>query len=280
MKKMNKFTRSEKDPNALNVKSLLLPISFCLVCGVLLIVLKSTALRITSMALAAGMIGWGGYCIFKYFRSDPMTRITEIRLALGLILVVSGAMLMFSPDFLDNFLPFIWGLAMLFGSFLKIQFAFDERTVKVEKWWIMLIFAAASLVLSILSLLRPEFFGDSMEIIIGIFLIAEAVIDGMVFFLLNRAMKAFAPKATVPIPAEPSAAPVPPGAASVPPAAPAPGAPPAPRDSRPASAENGPPDSPPGAPKPAAPAPGPDAPIAPWAAAHPANPDVPGKETE
>ena len=244
MKKPNNPTPNESKPNSLNIKSLLMPLLFCLICGVLL--------------------GWGGWSIFKYFRSDLMTRITESHLAVGLVLLVTGGMLLFSPDFLNDFLPYVWGLAVLFGSFLKVQYAFDERSVKVKNWWVMLIFAAASLVFGILSLLRPEFFGNNMEVVVGIFLLVEAVLDSVVFFLLNKAMKEFAPKATVPIPTAPAAAPV---AAPAPdpaaPAAPAP-VPVAPAAPAPAPAA------------PAAPTPAPAAPAAPEAPAPaPAAPTMP-----
>ena len=284
MKKPNNPTPNESKPNSLNIKSLLMPLLFCLICGVLLIVLKETALRITAMVLAALLLGWGGWSIFKYFRSDLMTRITESHLAVGLVLLVTGGMLLFSPDFLNDFLPYVWGLAVLFGSFLKVQYAFDERSVKVKNWWVMLIFAAASLVFGILSLLRPEFFGNNMEVVVGIFLLVEAVLDSVVFFLLNKAMKEFAPKATVPIPTAPAAAPVAaPAPAPVAPAAPAP-APAAPAAPTPAPAAPAAPEAP--APAPAAPTmpitPSPEptpVPVPEWEKpAAPETPAVPDKE--
>ena len=246
------LTQSEKNPNALNLKSILMPFLFSLICGILLIAFQSWTLKITSWILAALMIGWGGWLIWKYFKSEPMARITGSNMASGLALMVSGILLACTPDFLKDFLPFIWGLSMLFGAFLKVQYAFDERTVGVKKWWIMLIFAAVSLIFAILSLLRPGFFGTNVEIIVGIFLIAEAVLDVVVFVLLNKAMKERAPKITYTIPNEP---------AQAVPEAPAPAAAPAPVASAPA----------PAAPAPAAPA----APSAAPAAAPSPAPSVP-----
>lgn len=200
MKSPKVFSPSEKKQNSLNLKTLIMPTLFCLVCGLLLILLRSWALKISAWIIAALLIFWGGKNIYEYLRADVMTRITESRLAIGLGYLVSGILLAFSPDFLKDFLPFIWGLSMLFGAFLKIEYAFDERTVKVEKWWIMLIFAAVSMILGILSLLRPSFFGDNMELIVGIFMILEAVLDVVVFCLLNKGMKEQMPKITYTIP--------------------------------------------------------------------------------
>ena len=53
----------------------------------------------------------------------------------------------------------------------------------------MLIFAVFSIIIGILSLLNPAFLGDSRNLVIGIFLVVEAVLDITVFFLLKHALK-------------------------------------------------------------------------------------------
>lgn len=187
MKSLKLFTRSKKDPDTLTARSMILPIAFCLVCGVLLILFGNLALRITAYVLAGVMILCGVWSIIAYIRSKPVQRITESRLATGLILLVAGSLLAFNPNYLEDFLPFIWGLALLFGGFLKIQYAFDEKSVDVKRWWIMLIFAAFSLIVGILSLLN--LLGENRNLVIGILLVLEAVLDITVFFLLRHALK-------------------------------------------------------------------------------------------
>ena len=187
MKSLKLFTRSKKDPDTLTARSMILPIAFCLVCGVLLILFGNLALRITAYVLAGVMILCGVWSIIAYMRSKPVQRITESRLATGLILLVAGSLLAFNPNYLEDFLPFIWGLALLFGGFLKIQYAFDEKSVDVKRWWIMLIFAAFSLIVGILSLLN--LLGENRNLVIGILLVLEAVLDITVFFLLRHALK-------------------------------------------------------------------------------------------
>ena len=212
MKSFKLFSRNKNDPEALTARSMILPILFCLVCGVLLILFGDLALRITAYVLAGVMILCGIWSVIAYVRSGPVQRITESRLATGLILLVIGGLLAFNPDYLENLLPFIWGLALLFGAFLKIQYAFDEKTVRVEKWWIMLIFAAFSLIIGILSLLNPAFLGDSRNLVIGILLVLEAVLDITVYLLLKRALKKHAgasPAAAEASSPEPESLPVP-----------------------------------------------------------------------
>ena len=189
MKSFRFFSRSRKDPDTLTARSMLLPILFCLVCGVLLILFGNLALRITAYVLAGVMILCGIWSVIAYIRSKPVRRITESRLATGLILLVAGGLLAFNPNYLEDILPFIWGLALLFGGFLKIQYAFDEKSVRVNRWWIMLIFAAFSVIVGIISLLNPSFLGENRSLVIGILLVFEALLDIMVFILLRHALR-------------------------------------------------------------------------------------------
>ena len=222
MKSLKLFSRSKKDPDTLTVRSMILPIIFCLVCGVLLILFGNLALRITAYVLAGVMILCGIWSVIAYIRSGILRRITESRLATGLILLVAGTLLAFNPNYLEDFLPFIWGLALLFGAFLKIQYAFDEKTVGVKRWWIMLILAAFSLIIGILSLLNPAFLGESRNLVIGILLVVEAVLDITVFFLLRHALRKpdSVPAAPVsePAPETPAASETVPASPSEPPA--------------------------------------------------------------
>ena len=186
-------------------RPMLFPIFFCLVSGLLLILLKDLTLMITGYVFAAAMIVYGVLLIFEYTRSTPMVRIIETKLAFGLILLVTGSMLAFSPVSLKELLPYVWGLSLLFGGFLKVQYAFDRKSLGAEKWWILLILAAFSIIIGILSLLNPSFLGDKKELVIGILLTVEAVLDIIVFLILKRTIRkkiaAETPPVSVPDPA-------------------------------------------------------------------------------
>jgi uncharacterized membrane protein HdeD (DUF308 family) len=155
----------------------------------LLIILGDIASLVTAYVLAGLMIVYAIWLLIKYIRSTTMEKIISFRLSGGLALLVTGVLLLFSPRYLEELLPFIWGLALLFGAFIKIQYAFGEKMLGIEKWWIMLIFAAFSLALGVISLSNPAFLGDSRSLIIGIMLIIEAIIDVVVFIMINNALK-------------------------------------------------------------------------------------------
>ena len=56
MKNLHLSSPDKKDSDALTARSMILPIAFCLVCGVLLILFGNLALRITAYVLAGVMI--------------------------------------------------------------------------------------------------------------------------------------------------------------------------------------------------------------------------------
>ncbi len=185
--------RSEKDPAVMNANSLMLSIVFYLIFGFVLIFLKEKAIEICGYVLAAVLILFGGYELFTYISSPAIRKVTESRLAVALICLLAGGMLAFNPRFLEWALPVVWGMFVLFGAFVKIQYAFDQLSLKISKWWIMLIFAAVSLAIGILALVnRNVKMDDQKYLFIGIMLIVEAVLDIVVFFLKNHALKKLA----------------------------------------------------------------------------------------
>jgi len=185
--------RSDKDPAAMNANSLMLSIIFYLAFGFVLIFLKDQAIEICGYVLAGLLLLFAGYQLFIYISSPAIRKVTESRLAYGLISLLTGGLLLFNPRYLETALPLVWGLFLLFGAFIKIQYAFDQLSLKVSRWWIMLIFAAISMVIGILTLTNRTVEMDQQKyIFIGIMLILEAVLDIVVFFLKNHALKRLA----------------------------------------------------------------------------------------
>ena len=87
----------------------------------------------------------------------------------------------------------------------------------------MLIFAAISLAIGILTLMNKSIFQDNEHLAIGIFMLGEAVLDLVTYFLISRGLKkqnAPAEADTPALEAAPVAAPVPAPAAPVVSAAP------------------------------------------------------------
>ena len=86
MAKLSLFTQSEKNPGQLDPWSIVFPVAFDLVCGILLIVLGDMASLVTAYALAGIMIIYAIWVLIKYVRSTTMEKIITFRLSGGLAL--------------------------------------------------------------------------------------------------------------------------------------------------------------------------------------------------
>lgn len=181
---------SEKTSEKVSHGYLIPFVFFYAICGVLLIWLDTVVLSVASYTLAAALCVLSGWMIFRYVRSSPEERTAGTRLAVGLIMLLTGILIAFNPSYLENTFPVLWALSLIFGAFLKVQYAFDEKSLKITRWWIMLVFAGVSLLIGILAFLRPAFFGDNQNLVIGIMMLIEAVLDITTFILIYRGMKA------------------------------------------------------------------------------------------
>ena len=180
----------KKRPDKMSLRYVLPLILFFVIVGVLLIWLNEQVVIIATYVLAAVLALYGGFLIYSYIRSSVTQRIAGRDLAIGLLLTATGILLALQPSSLDQLLPKIWGLALIFGGFLKIQYGVDEWCVHVKRWWIMLIFAGVSLVIGILSLMGTRVFtADNQNLFIGIFMLCEAALDLVTYFVINGGVK-------------------------------------------------------------------------------------------
>ena len=178
-----------KKINKMSLNFVLPLVLFYCAVGLLLILLEDWITSISAWVLAAGLLISGGWLTIRYIRSEPEKRLAGADLAAGMILLLAGILLIIHPKDMEKIFPKIWGLSLVFGGFLKIQYAFDEKSVDVKRWWIMLIFAAVSLAIGVLALLEDQVFGDNQHLIIGIFMLGEAVLDLVTYLLLKHGMK-------------------------------------------------------------------------------------------
>ena len=102
MSKFSLFAQSEKNPGQLDPWSIVFPVAFDLVLGVLLIILGDIASLVTAYVLAGLMIVYAIWLLIKYIRSTTMEKIISFRLSGGLALLVTGVLLLFSPRYLED----------------------------------------------------------------------------------------------------------------------------------------------------------------------------------
>ena len=114
----------KKPADKMSLRFVLPMVLFYVIVGALLIWLRDQVTTIASYVLAVLLMVCGVWLIVRYFRSSVEERVAGKDLAFGLILLLAGIVLALSPASLQGILPAIWGLSLVFGGFLKIQYAF------------------------------------------------------------------------------------------------------------------------------------------------------------
>lgn len=167
-------------------------ISLCeLVAGVLLLIkpLKFTA----GIIIAAGVIGilMGLKYGIKYFRMDIIRASAQRDFFKALVLVGGGVFLIFGSGWLSatqEVLNIVYGVSLLILSAEKIQWSINLLRWQKPYWYVTGINAVLTVVMSIFMLLNP-FPDQIIWIVMGIALVAEAILDMVALFFSGKKTK-------------------------------------------------------------------------------------------
>lgn len=159
------------------------------VVGVLLLV---DPVRFTSgilVAFGALVSLLGVYYAVRYFLSEPRQASRECTLSKGLLLLCAGLFCMLGRGAIISTFPaltVIFGAGLLLISLFKVQKAVDMLRMKRDKWFLAAISAATALAAAVLVFVNPFESALLLWIIIGVTLIAEAVLDLLSIFMRMR----------------------------------------------------------------------------------------------
>lgn len=127
--------------------------------------------------------------IVHYFRTDSEKAAEENSLVKGLLFLLFGLFCAFKSEwFLATFpiLTVIYGIATLMTGISKVQWAIDMLRRKHKYWFIAIIGAVLTLVMSILIICNPFSSTAVLWTFIAVALIVEAVVDIITFIFGKR----------------------------------------------------------------------------------------------
>lgn len=147
---------------------LLLAIGLCLIIWPAFIA-KVFCYVIGSVALIAGIIE-----LVIFFLRDISVKTVSYSLIIGFLSSIFGLILLLKPDNSAVFFSMLFGVFIIIDSVLKLQAAFELRTLGVLRWWVNLILALASAVLGVLLVINPFATTNILLIFMGISLVIDA----------------------------------------------------------------------------------------------------------
>ena len=115
-----------------------------LVCvGIGLLFMIKPDIAIVTLCRVCGIffLGYGVVRLFGYFSKDLFQLAFQFDLAIGLFLMVIGAVLIWRVDQIMIIFPVVVGICILIDGVCKLQTALDARKFGIERWWIILLIA-------------------------------------------------------------------------------------------------------------------------------------------
>ena len=95
----------------------------------------------------------------------------------GIPLALLGLFIFLRPSFLIEFIPIVVGAIVLLDGIMNLLETFDLMKQKYSKWWVSLIFAALTIMMGILLIMRPFGVAKFVMQAIGVIMLYNGLSD-------------------------------------------------------------------------------------------------------
>lgn len=136
--------------------------------------------------LSANLIGrlfgavtvlFGVIKLIGYFSKDLYRLAFQFDLALGIMMIILGGIMLVNPNNVLNVICVGVGIYILLDGLLKIQIAMDSRRFGLSKWWLIMTAAAATGIVGLMLIIRPDEGVRFATVMLGISLIFEGILN-------------------------------------------------------------------------------------------------------
>ena len=123
--------------------------------GLVLLIMPNLTNRIIVYGIGAVLVIYGVGRVFRYIRRNADDGMMEHDLSIGLVCIVSGLFMILYCPVVISVLPFLFGLALIFGGAMSIQGAFDVRRFHGDRWTMHLLIGIAFVCAGIAAIRNP-----------------------------------------------------------------------------------------------------------------------------
>lgn len=149
---------------------------FC-AAGVLFIARPGLSAPVIGRALSAAMIVFGVIKLVGYFSRDLFRLAFQYDLSFGLLLIALGALALFRPTGVLDFVFIALGIAILADGLFKIQIAVDSKRFGISTWWLTLLLAVVTGVAGVVLVFRPWDSARLLTTLLGVALLTEGILN-------------------------------------------------------------------------------------------------------
>ena len=148
-----------------------------IVLGVGLIALRDLSVSLIGIAAGVMLIAFGIVKLIGYFSRDLYRLAFQFDLALGIFLVVLGAIILLNPTRAMTFLCLMLGIAIMADGLFKLQTALDARRFGLHSWGLILAFALLTGAIGGLLAARPAESVGTLTILLGLSVLFEGLMN-------------------------------------------------------------------------------------------------------
>lgn len=93
--------------------------------------------------------------ILAFYRHYRLQRSITFELLYGVICTVGALLIFLNQSIIETLIPIVLGAVMVANSLFKIQYIFDLKKDRIEKWFISLILTLCKIALGIIMIVNP-----------------------------------------------------------------------------------------------------------------------------
>ncbi len=154
----------------------ILSVAMCLL-GILLMAMPGFSMAAVGLICGVLLIVFGVVRLVGYFSKDLYRLAFQYDLALGIMMIILGAVMLWRPGSLIHFICISLGLLFLADGLFKIQIALDSRRFGIREWWLILVLALITVIFGAALTLRPGESSRILTMLIGMNLLSEGILN-------------------------------------------------------------------------------------------------------
>ena len=145
--------------------------------SILLIVNPAGVMNIIISIIGASMILGGLWYVISYFRESKELQYFRLDLFVGIILIVSGILMIKNASALIVFISMVVAVWIILRGILDLQVSLNLKSVQSRGWWIALIMALITIALGIVVFVNPFATAELTVISTGIIMLVSSIFD-------------------------------------------------------------------------------------------------------
>lgn len=145
--------------------------------GLLLLIFPTFFSNLIGIISGVVLLIFGIVKLYGYFSKDLYSLAFQHDLAFGILLIILGAVLLFNPIKLLNFMYIVFGLLGLIDGLLKIQTSIDAKRFGLSAWWVSFVLGCIATVAGIVLIICYAKSSSVPIALLGIILTIEGILN-------------------------------------------------------------------------------------------------------